>query len=291
MKTAFTSILAALAFAGCRKDVKTDEDKDYRAEPLAVAASALPAAHKNMDMASHDASSSSPAEKDYTWSSHQKTDQKIIRSAKLKFQVDDLAKTNDRLTTSVKKFGGYLQNDRETKDYGAVSRNIAIRIPSKNFDAFLNEIASGVDYFDEKNIISEDVTSDYIDNESRIKTQKALENRYLELLKKANKVSEMIEIEEKLSGIREEIEAKQARLNYLQTQVDMSAFDITFYKNVPEKENASVSFGSKIANALKSGVNGLLDFFVWLLEMWPFIIILVAFMLFVRNRRRRRKTN
>lgn len=217
--------------------------------------------------------------------------QKIIRSATLKFQCDDLKQTNDRIIASVKKFGGYLQNDSESNDYSAVRRTLQLRVPSKNFDAFLAEVASGVNYFDEKNISSEDVTDEYIDNDSRIKTQKALEARYLELLKKANKVSEMLEIEQKLSEIREQIESKQARLNYLQTQVDMSLFSIEFYKNVPQGENASVSFGSKIWNALKTGVNGLLDFFVGLLEMWPFILILVALILFFRKRWRRRQKN
>lgn len=220
-----------------------------------------------------------------------KIEQKIIRSADLKFQCDDLAKTNDRIIASAKKYGGYLQNDREAKEYTEVSRTIQVRIPSKNFDNFLKDVSDGVSYFDEKNITSEDVTDEYIDNESRVKTQKALENRYLELLKKANKVSEMLEIEEKLSQIREEIESKQARLNYLQTQVDMSSFTITFYKNMPQKESASVSFGSKIGNALKSGVNAVLDFFIWLLEMWPFIIILVALIVFFRKRWRRRQKN
>lgn len=220
-----------------------------------------------------------------------KAEQKIIRSADLKFQCDDLAKTNDRIISSVRKYGGYLQNDREAKEYSEVSRTIQVRIPSKNFDNFLKDVSDGVAYFDEKNITSEDVTDEYIDNESRVKTQKALENRYLELLKKANKVSEMLEIEEKLSQIREEIESKQARLNYLQTQVEMSSFTITFYKNMPQKESASVSFGSKIGNALKSGVNAVLDFFIWLLEMWPFIIILVALIVFFRKRWRRRQKN
>ncbi|RZJ67966.1 MAG: DUF4349 domain-containing protein [Flavobacterium sp.] len=217
------------------------------------------------------------------------TETKIIRSANLKFETNDLSKTFAEISTSVKKVNGSVQNDSESKEYGTNQRILQVRIPSKNFDTFLSEISSGVSYFDQKEISSTDVTEEYIDTDSRIKTKKALEARYLELLRKANKVSEMLEVEAKLSEIREEIESKQARLNYLQNQVAMSSFTITFYKNVPENESAKVSFGSKIGNALASGINGLLDFFIWLLEMWPFILILVALIVFFRKRWRRRK--
>ncbi|NUY80085.1 DUF4349 domain-containing protein [Flavobacterium sp. MAH-1] len=289
MRTIFyTFILGAIV--SCNKQEAVSDET--------VAAVSLPAASKYADYKSKDEDAPKMAASTmridavkFVQPVVNKTEQKIIRSADLKFQCDDLAKTNDRIIASVKKYGGYLQNDREAKEYSEVSRMIQVRIPSKDFDNFLKDVSDGVDYFDEKNISSEDVTDEYIDNESRVKTQKALENRYLELLKKANKVSEMLEIEEKLSEIREEIESKQARLNYLQTQVDMSSFTITFYKNMPQKESASVPFGSKIGNALKSGVNAVLDFFIWLLEMWPFIIILVALIVFFRKRWRRRQKN
>ncbi|RZJ71916.1 DUF4349 domain-containing protein [Flavobacterium sp.] len=291
MKTIFTLLLSACILVGCNKKSEP-ADKTYYAsaettEEVAAVEESAPAADMKV------MASPLPPKVDRVdfVKPVVQIQQKIIRSADLKFQTDDLSKTSGRILSSLKKFGGFLQDDSETKENDQVSRTILVRVPAKNFDAFLTQISEGVAFFDEKNITSQNVTAEYIDNESRVKTQKALENRYLQLLGKANKVSEMLEIEEKLSQIREEIEAKQARLNYLQTQVDMSAFTITFYKNVPQKESASVSFGSKIWNAVVSGLNGLLDFLVGLLEMWPFIIILVALILFFRKRFRRRKTN
>lgn len=217
------------------------------------------------------------------------TQQKIIRTANLRFETEDLEETHSRIVSSLKKFGGIVQNDRQENEYQSISRTLEVRVPSQNFDGFMSDVSKGVAYFDEKEISSSDVTEEYIDTESRIKTKKALEARYLELLKKANKVSEMLEVEAKLSEIREEIESKQARLNYLKSQVAMSTLTITFYKTRPDNGGATVSYGSKIGNALKSGVNGLSDFFIGLLEMWPFILILVALIVFFRKRWRRRK--
>ena len=209
---------------------------------------------------------------------------KIIRNANLRFETQDLVKTYKTLAENCKKNKAIVQSDVENNNNYRLSRNITIRIPSQNFDVFLAELSHGVPYFELKEISSRDVTAEFIDNESRISSKKKLENRYLELLKKANKVQEMLEIEKQLSEIREEIEAKEGQQKYLQNQVSMSTIDIEFYKNSPTQDGARISFISKIWNAVVSGFNSLANFFVNLIALWPFLLILVAIIYLVRKK-------
>ena len=169
-------------------------------------------------------------------------------------------------------------------------RKIIVRVPSKNFDAFLSDIAKGVTYFDNKEISSQDVTEEYIDVDARLKAKKVLESRYLELLKKANKVTEMLEIEAQLSAIREEIEAKEGQLRYMQSQISMSTLTIEFYKTVANEGGATLSYGSKIWNAITSGFNSISSFFIGLLSIWPFLIILAAAVYYIRKRFKKKTT-
>ena len=211
-------------------------------------------------------------------------DPKIIKNASLRFEVKDLALTYKTLLENCKKNNAIIQNDTENNDDYRVSRSMIIRVPSANFDAFIADISKGVNYFERKEISSQDVTSEYIDHQSRIASKTKLENRYLELLKKATKVQEMLEIEKQLSEIREEIEAKQGQLNYLQNQVSMSTVALEFFKNTPANGGARTSFFGKIWNAIVSGFNSIANFFVKLIELWPFILILVAIIYFIRRR-------
>ena len=103
-------------------------------------------------------------------------------------------------------------------------------------------------------------------------------------MQKANKVSEILEIEKELSIIREEIEAKEGQLKYLQNRVSLSTVTIEFYKKVADADNATVSYGTKMWNAVKSGWNGISSFFIGLLHIWPFILILVAVIFFIRKK-------
>jgi hypothetical protein len=216
-------------------------------------------------------------------------EQKIIKTGNLRFQTDDLEKTYEQIKNAVKKGKAFIQNDSQGKEYASIYRRITVRIPSENFDPFIKDISSGVDYFENKEISSQDVTEQYIDIDARLKAKKKLENRYLELLAKANKMSEMLAIEAQLSAIREEIEAKEGQLRYMQNQVSLSTITIEFYKTIAEESGVTISYGAKIGNAIKSGFYGISSFFLGLLEIWPFIIIAVALFYFIRKRFKKKK--
>ena len=136
----------------------------------------------------------------------------------------------------------------------------------------------------QKEISASDVTEEYIDVDARLKAKKILEARYFELLKKANKVSEMIEIETQLATIREEIDAKEGQLRYMKSRISMSTITIEFYKTVAEESGATVSFWSKIWNAIASGFNNISNFFIGIVQLWPFIAIFVLAFYFIRKR-------
>jgi len=220
----------------------------------------------------------------------EKIEQKIIKTGDIKFETNDLGKTYNQMITAVKKHNAIIQNDTEGNEYGSIFRKIIVRVPSKNFDLFLSDISKGVTYFDNKEISSQDVTEEYIDIDARLKAKKILEARYLELLKKANKVSEMLEIEAQLSAIREEIEAKEGQLRYMQSQISMSTITIEFYKTVANEGGATISYVSKIWNAIASGFNSISSFFIGLLSIWPFLIILAAAVYYIRKRFKKKTT-
>ena len=211
-------------------------------------------------------------------------EQKIIKNANLRFETTDLKSTYNQIVKSTAESGGSIQNDTEGKDYGSIFRSLIVRVPSQNLDVFLKNISKGVSYFDNKEISAQDVTTEYIDINARLKTKKVLENRYLELLSKATKVSEILEVEAKLSDIREEIEAKQGQLNYLQDKISLSTVTINFYKLVAPESGIAGSYGNKISNAAKSGFNSFSSFFISLISVWPFLIIIGIAFYFVKKR-------
>ena len=262
-------LFACFAFTliSCKKAEMTKDE-------ISVTEIELPASTSDKAVSSPDSSES-----------QKNSEQKIVKNGKLRFETTDFGKTANKIYTAVKKYKAQIQTDNEGKEYNSLTRNIVIRVSNENFENILRDISTGIAYFDQKEISSEDVTEQFIDLEARLKAKKELESRYLELLKKANKISEILEIEKELVVIREEIESKQGQLNYLQSRVSMSTLEITFYKQTVET-GVTVSYGSKMWNAIKGGVSWIPGFFLGLLYIWPLILISGLAFYYIRKRKK-----
>lgn len=228
------------------------------------------------------------SENDAISENKQVDEQKIIKTARLAFETKDVEATHKKILQLASNFKGLVQSDNSGKDYNRIYKNLVIRIPTENFQQFLDGISEGVSYFDQKDISRQDVSEEFVDLEARLKAKRVLEERYLELLKKANKVEEMLQIERELSNIREEIEARQGRLQYLQNQVSMSTVNIEFYKTTAET-GYTESYGQKMKNAFQGGWNGISVFFLGILYLWPFIVITIIILFVVRRLIKRRR--
>jgi hypothetical protein len=270
MKSVFLFLMFLLSFSSCKKS-------DESAVNQKIMTVKLPSKEDATLSSSYDKKSDALQNK-------VNIEQKIVKEGNIKFETNDLEATYSRIQKNIIENGATIQNDTEGKDSESVFRKLIVRVPSQNFDVFIKSISKGVAYFDNKEISSQDVTEEYIDIDARLKAKKVLESRYLELLKKANKVTEMLEIEKQLSAIREEIEAKEGQLRYMQSRVSMSTITIEFYKTVANESGVMVSFGTKIWNAIKSGFNGFSSFFIGLLSIWPFLIIFATAAYYIRKR-------
>lgn len=215
-------------------------------------------------------------------------EQKIIKTARLAFETKDVEATHKKILQLASQYKGLVQNDNSGKDYNRIYKNMTVRIPTENFQQFIDGISEGVAYFDQKDISRQDVSEEFVDLEARLKAKRVLEERYLELLKKANKVQEMLQIERELSTIREEIEAKQGRLQYLQSQVSMSTVNIEFYKTTAET-GITQSYGQKMKNALQGGWNGISVFFLGILYLWPLFLVAIIVVIILRIFLKKRK--
>jgi hypothetical protein len=271
MKTSFSSLLNIvlffflLAFSACGGSSKSDEAGTYESESYETT---------DMEMASPEGKRESVS-----------IDRKLIKHGNVEFESYNLSETRKNILNAVKKYEAYVSSDQEYEMSGKVMQRLEIRVPAKNFDAMLAEATKGISTFDEKVITVSDVTEEYVDVEARLAAKKELEQRYVDLLKQANSVSEILEIERELGNVRAEIESMEGRLNYLKDQVAMSTINISFYEAVSNQE----AFAQRVKESLSGGWDNLKDFLVGVVGLWPFIIIFTVLIWMWRRVRRRRK--
>jgi hypothetical protein len=210
---------------------------------------------------------------------------KLIKTGEIEFESENILDTRKDIFKAIEKFKGYCSSDNEYKNSYEISNLLIIRVPTENFDNLLNEITNGVTKFDRKEIQIKDITAEFLDIEARLKTKKELENRYLEILKKANTVTEILEVEKQIGNLRSDIESIEGRLKFLNNQVSFSTLNVRIYETISEQ----TEFGKKFKNGFQNGWENLILFFVFLVNIWPFIIIIIGIVILIKIWRKKRK--
>ncbi len=220
-------------------------------------------------------------------------DKKIIKDANIGVKVDDYNSYRPTLDSSIYKLNGYISNENLEKNDYNIQCYISIRLPANDFETFLSFLEEGPVKLLYKNVSARDVTEEFIDIEARLKTKKEVEKRYIELLSKARNIKEILEVEEKLRIIREEIEAREGRLKYLKNQVAFSTVHLQItqdldYKYEPIKEK---SFLQRLWKSIHSGWKGFIGFLLFMVRIWPVILIGIATFYYIRklSRKKRKK--
>ncbi|QQT27667.1 DUF4349 domain-containing protein [Sphingobacterium spiritivorum] len=214
---------------------------------------------------------------------------KIIKTGSVSVESRDVAKSKKSLDALVSKHKGFYEEETLSKGNSIASYNLNIRIPVQDYEAFIAELEGGKDNITSKSIQSQDMTGQYYDLDSRLKSKKAYLQRYTELLGKARNVKEILEIEEQIRVIQEEIDATAASLKSLSEQVAYSTLSVYLYQ---EQSNISIgadSFGTKLVDAVRFGWTALETFFIILIRIWPFLLIGVLGFVFIRKYKKRRK--
>jgi Domain of unknown function (DUF4349) len=107
-------------------------------------------------------------------------------------------------------------------------------------------------------IEAQDVTRQYVDQEANLRNLRAAEAQYLAILKQARTVKDTLEVSEKLSGVRGQIEQQQAEFEALSKQIETVAITISLQAEAEARVfglNWRPLYQMKLA--LRDGLDGL----------------------------------
>ncbi|MES1216882.1 MAG: DUF4349 domain-containing protein [Bacteroidota bacterium] len=215
-------------------------------------------------------------------------DKKIIKTATLQLQVKDFSIYNSALREKIKQAGGYVAQEEQNQSEYKIENVVTIKVPVDQFDNTVALLTTGIEKLDEKKITSEDVTSEVVDTKSRLEAKKQVRLRYLDLLKQAKNMADIISVQQEVDGIQEEMESAAGRINYLSHSASFSTINLTFFQvlDVSAKEMHEPSFFKRIAEAFKTGGTWLGELITGMVSIWPLILLFVFGYAFFKRRSR-----
>ncbi|MET3194587.1 DUF4349 domain-containing protein [Bacillus sp. OAE603] len=164
---------------------------------------------------------------------------KLIKTANLEIETKKFEKTIDTLEKSVSEFNGYIEsnhitgtsilekyNEDNIDDFPSRTAQYTLRIPTNKLNAYLSKINT-IGNVTSKSISTEDISNQYFDTETRIKSLKIQEERLLNLLKKSGSLSDIIELEKELSTVRYEIESLTTTIKTYDSLINYSTINLS----------------------------------------------------------------
>ncbi len=154
-------------------------------------------------------------------------DRKLIRNAELGLTVADVRTAAGQIRRITEAGRGEIDNLEITEGSGSVSATLLVRVPESGLETALVEYKKLAVRTDHEQISGRDVTREFYDNEAHMRNLRAEEQQYLTIMKQAHTVSDILEVSEKLSNVRDRIERLQAQIQVMTHEIEMSAVAIT----------------------------------------------------------------
>ncbi len=214
---------------------------------------------------------------------------KIIRSGNISIESKKIADSKRNMDALLKKFNAYYEQESLNNNNNYSSYTLAVRIPASSFDSFLKAIENGEDKVTSRNINAEDVSIQYYDVESRLKSKRAYLEKYQNMVSSAKSVKDLLEIQEQIRQLQEEIDSSEGVLRSLSGKINYSTLNIQLFEYQANLPMGSNSFWVKIKDSLVFGWNLIETIVIGIVGLWPVWIIVAAVIIILRKVRKNRK--
>lgn len=227
-------------------------------------------------------------------------DRKIIRNADLTIEVPSPTETQHSIVSIAEAHGGFVvtseakQRDGNEPTKRTLDIKLVVRIPENQFGGALDKIRGLASNLSHENVTGQDVTEEFIDLEARIKTQRALEVQFLQIMRQAGKIVDALEVQRQIADVRTEIERLEGRKRFLENRSSLSTITVNIQAPKPIITVTETGFRQSVREAISESVeigSGIVLFFVrFAIVMIPIsLLVLLPCGLLVRYFMRRLK--
>jgi hypothetical protein len=224
-------------------------------------------------------------------------DRMIIRNASITLQVTNVESMLATVRGITDGAGGLVFASSTSFDGDNQIATITLDVPAEKFDQVVNSLRSapGVKKVQSEAVASQDVTDEYVDLQSKLKSLNASQDRLLELIKGATNINDILTLDDHLTDIQSQIDQINGRINYIDKKTSFSRITLTLSPVaivVHQNNNGGFDLGEAVSSAWRSSLRFTGDVltvgvkvvvFLW----WVVPLAAIAFGIFALRRQRR----
>lgn len=215
-------------------------------------------------------------------------DLKVVYTGSLDLVVDDLAAAIARAKSAVLAVGGYVGASSERNDDRYSVATITYRIPAERWDETVDTLRGLATKVAGGETQATEVGSQIVDLEARLRNLRASEEVLVQIASGTGKVSDLLEVQARITDVRGEIELIDAQRVQLEDQVAYGTLVTTFGTEIAQVQQTAKEWDpakdvdGATASLIQAG-QAIVSGAIWFGIVWlPVILVLLAIALVVR---------
>lgn len=230
--------------------------------------------------------------------------QKMVRKIWLEAETEDLDTLLSNVEQQIAALSGYVesQDQHNGSNYSGSRRyrnaSLTIRIPADGLDSFVTQVSAETNIVSKKQT-AENITLSYTATQSHVTALETEQTRLLELLAKAETMSDILDIEERLTKVRTDLEKYTSQMRVYDNMVDYGTVylqirEVTEYTVVEEPDTVWERIGTGFMESLENLGDFFVEFFIFVVCALPYLAllgILAAGVILMVKCKRKKKAN
>ena len=196
-------------------------------------------------------------------------------------ETENLTDAMGLLAEKIQASGGYVESQSVSgtavNSGRSPSAYITVRVPAEQLDSFVEDVSGMTNVVSSSRYV-EDITLSYTDTEGRVKALKTEEARLLELMEQAQNMSDLLEIEARLTEVRYQLENYTSTLRLYDNQVDYATVELRVTEVEKYTPAEEPGFWAKITQGLSQSIvdlgRAIVDFISWLIIDLPYLAVI-----------------
>jgi Domain of unknown function (DUF4349) len=223
----------------------------------------------------------------------------LIKTANLRLHVRSIDQTVTEIRRVLKQEQGEIYDFKDMRGSEEDKRivSLLIKVPQQNLDRTIEAVRKFGNVINIQ-IKSEDVTTQIVDTEARLKNLRQQEAMTQKIMERSGSIKDVLAVSKELAQVREQIERLDAQVKQLRGQVAFSTITLNLEAAVGGQSGQEDALGLQVQdtwNRSTQMAGGLLRgtflLGVGLIPFTPFLLVLGGGAYLVRRRIRRRARN
>ena len=283
------------------KSARTAANSDYAAEPGAYDEAAL-----DVGDADYSSDTESDSNKQESTGNIELSQEKIVYTANVSISSKNFEQSVSAAKALAKKYGAIVQSEdytdsdtswyRQGRDYrygGSRRYYVSLRVPSKNYDAFLNSTGEIEGVIDSKNSSAENISQEYYDTAEVIASYEEELARLKELMGEATEMSDILELEKRITDVQTSLNQQRSNLRRMDTDVaysyvNLDINEVAVYEKSQIKER---TYLEKLASAFTESIKEFRivvgNLILWIVRHWALLLLIILIVVAVLKSRKR----